>query len=178
MTRASMYIGYLEAPTQGNPELSEEENTALRLKRAQRALEPVDLHYRRRLAFNIARLSVVEQSVTILDGPALSPDSKLTGDDSESPGLPPQAAISPPAEDCPGFQPGLALTVGKLCVPRVLLFSLSFSRSFLVPDASPTHLFIDKTISASILFSLSSKRPLFFFLGINFCLFTYPFSFW
>ncbi|KAF9293111.1 hypothetical protein BGZ88_005773 [Linnemannia elongata] len=107
-----MYIGYLEAPTQGNPELSEEVNTALRLKRAQRAIEPVDVHYRRRLAFNIARLSVVEQSVTILDGPALSPDSKLTGDDSETPGLPPQAAICPPAEDCPGFQPGLALTVG------------------------------------------------------------------
>ncbi|KAG0066273.1 hypothetical protein BGZ89_007427 [Linnemannia elongata] len=112
MTPASMYIGYLEAPTEGGPELSEDVNTALRLKRAQRALEPVDVHYRRRLAFNIARLSVVEQSVTILDGPALSPDSKLTGDDSESPGLPPQAAISPPAEDCPGFQPGLALTVG------------------------------------------------------------------
>lgn len=131
-----MYKDYLEAPTQGNPELSEEEDTALRLQKARRSIEPSDGHYRRRLAFNIARLSIVEQSVILLDGPVLSSASEPTGDDSEIPGLPPPAAMSHPANDCPGFQFGLAFTVGKLCVPSLLLVFLYFFLPFWVPDAS------------------------------------------
>lgn len=100
MTPTSMYNDYLETPTLGNSELSEEEETVLRLQKARRAIEPSDGHYRRRLAFNIARLSIVEQSVILLDGPALSPASE--------------------PKDCPGLPFGLAFSIGKLCVPSPL----------------------------------------------------------
>ncbi|KAF9129554.1 hypothetical protein BGX30_013910 [Mortierella sp. GBA39] len=114
MTPASMYNEYHETLIQGNPELSKERDTALRLEKARRVIEPSDDHYRRRLAFNIARLSIVEKSVILLDGPALSPASEPTGDDSENPNLHPPAAVSLLAEDCAGFQLGLAFTVGLI----------------------------------------------------------------
>ncbi|KAF9538248.1 hypothetical protein EC957_007054 [Mortierella hygrophila] len=114
MTPASMYNEYHEAHTQGNPELSKGRDTALRLEKARRVIEPSDSHYRRRLAFNIARLSIVEQSVILLDGPALSSALEPTSDDSENLNLPPTAAMSLPAEDCAGFQLGLAFTVGLI----------------------------------------------------------------
>ncbi|KAF8942081.1 hypothetical protein BGZ47_006902 [Haplosporangium gracile] len=127
---------FLEAPTQDSVELSEDEPKVLRLEKARLTIEPTDGHYRRRLAFNVARLWIVDQSVILLDGPALSLDpakQEETFPASDGPGLYPSAAMSPPVGVGPGLQPGLAFIIGLIpiigpCISLWLSHKLIYSK--------------------------------------------------
>ncbi|KAF9152356.1 hypothetical protein BG015_005406 [Linnemannia schmuckeri] len=136
MIFGSMSKIFMEAPAQDHPEMREEEAKVLRLEKARLTIEPTDGHYRRRLAFNVARLWVVDQSVILLDGPAQSLDptnQEETSPALEGPGLPPSAAVYPSAGVGPGLQPGLAFIIGLIlivgpCISLWLSHKLIYSK--------------------------------------------------